>query len=116
MRISDWSSDVCSSDLALRQMLLAVPVERGDGNEHRALGPRLVCGIVQAGDEVRVLGDVDEAGAATDLQAAGVRVVDQAEGATVVGPEGADAQLLAGADAVGLSPHPAGGPLVVTDG
>src|SRR3546814_16308725 len=87
-------------------MLLAVPVERGDGNEHRALGPRLVGGIVQAGDEVRVLGDVDEAGAAPDLQAAAVRVVDQDEGDTVVGPAVADAQLLAVAAEVGIGPRP----------
>src|SRR3546814_6433154 len=87
-------------------MLLAVPVERGDGNEHRALGPRLVGGIVQAGDEVRVLGDVDEAGAAPDLQAAAVRVVDQDEGDTVVGPEVADAQILAVAAGVGIGTGP----------
>src|SRR3546814_15527689 len=72
----------------------------------RALGPRLVGGIVQAGDEVRVLGDVDEAGAAPDLQAAAVRVVDQDEGDTVVGPEVADAQILAVAAEAGIGQRP----------
>src|SRR3546814_12489538 len=92
-------------------MLLAVPVERGDGNEHRALGPRLVGGIVQAGDAVRVLGDVDAAGAAPDLPAAAVRVVDQDEGDTVVGPAVADAPILAVSWEVRLGPQTPAGPL-----
>src|SRR3546814_3904843 len=33
MRISDWSSDVCSSDLLDRQVLLFVPVFSVDGHE-----------------------------------------------------------------------------------
>src|SRR3546814_4962087 len=68
MRISDWSSDVCSSDLALLQIhVLHLQVDRlvllvvGVGQEHRgepvegqdAVGPRIgdrlvLCGRLQA--------------------------------------------------------------------
>src|SRR3546814_9777214 len=44
MRISDWSSDVCSSDLRRRPRLLrpSAALRRGDGGDarHAAAGPR----------------------------------------------------------------------------
>src|SRR3546814_3854025 len=45
MRISDWSSDVCSSDLASR---LGGALKRG---QRRMLGPAVIAGIRAASDE-----------------------------------------------------------------
>src|SRR3546814_7407928 len=51
MRISDWSSDVCSSDLRLRSMIARRlhkscrridRARRADGNEQISLGQRLI--------------------------------------------------------------------------
>src|SRR3546814_11734010 len=45
MRISDWSSDVCSSDLQVRIVAFGVQVVEQDAHAHPALGglPCLVC-------------------------------------------------------------------------
>src|SRR3546814_11967394 len=61
---------------------------------------------LRSGDEVGVLGEGEEAGEAADFQAAAVRVVDKDEGETVVGPEVADAQILAVAAEVGIGQRP----------
>src|SRR3546814_3594033 len=49
MRISDWSSDVCSSDLARRQ-----PADRVDLERHRQAARRLGPGCRCAGEQPRL--------------------------------------------------------------
>src|SRR3546814_12185520 len=75
MRISDWSSDVCSSDLKR----LPVRADRGDvGGRGAAVGQRPQCGVgegatdahVEFGDRVeryprRVLAELDQIGRAS---------------------------------------------------
>src|SRR3546814_9423125 len=87
-RISDWSSDVCSSDLALGQLAHALArLELGIGEEAFAAGA--VEARVHAGDEVdgfadpdpaRQHGDVgDEADIVHQLVALGARVAARSE-------------------------------------
>src|SRR3546814_11931867 len=68
MRISDWSSDVCSSDLDPQEGVLVWPDLHacGGGGHGLGVGPhRLVCGVGRGavGDEVLVdlRGDLDRA-------------------------------------------------------
>src|SRR3546814_9989668 len=63
MRISDWSSDVCSSDLHLQGHLVHRPVPRGDQAAHtdRLVDDVLVAGVVtQRMLELEVLEHGDE--------------------------------------------------------
>src|SRR3546814_8133005 len=67
MRISDWSSDVCSADLILRPRRAAAAVEIGGaGAEHRPAGrepARDEAGVAQVADSQRdVVALVDEVG------------------------------------------------------
>src|SRR3546814_3901161 len=62
MRISDWSSDVCSSDLQ------PAP-QPGAGGDDRAVRARLAAGAARAGMDA--VGTVDAAGGATDRGADG---------------------------------------------
>src|SRR3546814_20869230 len=87
MRISDWSSDVCSADLALgaarwrpvggqsavvavaRQAARQPAPQPGAGGDDRAVRARLAAGAARAGMDA--VGTVDVAGGATDRGADG---------------------------------------------
>src|SRR3546814_7688251 len=87
MRISDWSSDVCSADLALgaarwrpvggqsavvavaRQAARQPAPQSGAGGDDRAVRARLAAGAARAGMDA--VGTVDAAGGATDRGADG---------------------------------------------
>src|SRR3546814_3803804 len=80
MRISDWSSDVCSSDL----FLVADPVE--DVLEHRFLGFRIAL-EAQVGDVADHLGDAaGELAEAVDGEEQLARVAEAAEQADLRAP------------------------------
>src|SRR3546814_13882659 len=58
MRISDWSSDVCSSDLAMREQVLLPLIDRMDGTllEENMSNPlasieHFLCGTIQTLEE-----------------------------------------------------------------
>src|SRR3546814_300132 len=52
MRISDWSSDVCSSDLIATQKAASLPAKAGVGGETRPRGPAPVAGGTAGRNEV----------------------------------------------------------------
>src|SRR3546814_1489960 len=88
MRISDWSSDVCSSDLAVLCDRLRVPVQL----RHLAGGPEPVLGEAQldrlhhrAGDAQMGIAPGAHRGAAAEVFIAEVQAAD--EGKTAVGDE-----------------------------
>src|SRR3546814_13891822 len=89
MRISDWSSDVCSSDLRVAQSVRAPVQEEGAGvalSREVCLGERVVLfavGIAAAGD--------DAAGTVA-LGATGAGVAGGVDQAVLARPRGADHQ------------------------
>src|SRR3546814_12903059 len=91
MRISDWSSDVCSSDLVARQLLPGIQVDEVVEHRRRLVPARVVVelgGLVEAEGEVVVgadpLGRIDGAG----LQGRGNLAARQRSEERRVGKEG----------------------------
>src|SRR3546814_14865401 len=89
MRISDWSSDVCSSDLRVAQSVRAPVQEEGAGvalSREVCLGERVVLfavGIAAAGDD---------AAGKVELGATGEGVAGGVDQAVLAGTAGADHQ------------------------
>src|SRR3546814_1848593 len=101
MRISDWSSDVCSSDLPLAQALSAkraallndgqatAPAERTEPVMRALTGDEL-SGFAEITDDMLVLGDMVDLPPPGDEQAA-IAFVTAMTARAVLEPVGADA-------------------------
>src|SRR3546814_4693826 len=81
MRISDWSSDVCSSDLPLgRRLVVAVPADAVDAFDagHAGLRTHRLVALLQIlADPVRGLGEVAAVGVGVDHGAVAAPAAEQ---------------------------------------
>src|SRR3546814_5262052 len=64
MRISDWSSDVCSSDLLVRRLLLGVDQDHVGAGRLVGRRPGQSLGLAEPGDQRLAAGDHQEVGVA----------------------------------------------------